>query len=291
MPNSKLDYGCKYCNKILKDPILLPCGLCICNEHTKTITNLACKSCSSEHIVPRQGFNVNTELKSQIETHNVHLSESELSYKHLFSLLQSQLAEMCDDFKVKRNEFEYFAHEHFAELECQIELRRENLKARVDDLSQVLLDVVRERKKEFASQSTHVNINDFEKSHVKEANDVDETFRQLDISLESLQTLETRQRFQMKEIETRMNKFEKMKCQVERVEFWPNFAFGQSHFGSINTRLDYLVKIYDGVVVKFFDIEKNTCVRVLNLKDNDDEFFVRDFKVNKIIFLHIWGSV
>ena len=66
--------------------------------------------------------------------------------------------------------------------------------------------------------------------------------------------------------------FEKMKCQVERVEFWPNFTFGQSHFGLINTRLDYLVKIYDGVVVKFFDIEKNTCVKVLNLKDNDDEF-------------------
>jgi hypothetical protein len=56
----------------------------------------------------------------------------------------------------------------------------------------------------------------------------------------------------------------------------------------INTRLDYLVKIYDGVVVKFFDIEKNTCVRVLNLKDNDDEFFVRDFKVNTFF---IWESV
>jgi hypothetical protein len=286
MPNSKLDYECKYCNKILKDPILLPCGLFICNEHTQNITKLTCcKSCSSEHIVPRQGFNLNTELKTQIETLNAHLSEAELSYKHLFSQLQSQLAEMCDDFNVKCNEFEYFTHEHFAVLECQIELRRENLKSRVDDLSQELLDVVRERKKSFVSQSTNVNINDLKQSHVKEANEIDETFRQLDISLESLQTHEAHQRFQLKEIETRMNTFEKMKCQVERVEFWPNFTFNQCHFGLINTRLDYLVKIYDGVVVKFFDMEKNTCVKVLNLKDNDNEFFVRNFKVNKRVFL------
>jgi len=290
--SSKLDYACKFCNKILKDPVVLPCGISICSEHTKNLDNdcIECKFCSStKHNVPHKGFSKNIDLKNQIEILNAHLSEDELKRKNAFRLIYEQLDEMFDDFNVKVNEFEYFTHEHFAELECQIELRRENLKIRVDDLSQELLEMVREKRKLFVAKSKRIDVDDLRKLHEREECEMNEHFLQLEISLDTLRMLENQQNFQIKEIETRINSFEQLKNQVEKIEFLPSFTLNACHFGSINSRLDYLVKIYDGILVKFWDIEKNSCVKALNLKDNDKEFFVRDFKVGDkhVFFIEI----
>ena len=275
--SSKLDYACKFCNQILKDPILLPCGLSICNEHTKNLENnsLVCKTCN----VPHTRFSQNHELKTQIETLNSHLTENEFKWKKEFRLIYEQIEEMLDDFNLKANEFEYFTHEHFANIECQIELRRENLKMRIDDLSQELLEIVREKKQLFVNKSKQIHVEDLKKIHEREDNDTYEIFRQLEISLDKIRSIEMEQTFQIKEIEKRMILFEKLKSQVEKVEFLPSFSLNVPHFGLVNSRLDFLVKIYDGITVKFWDIEKNLCVKELNLKDNDSEFYVRDFKV------------
>jgi hypothetical protein len=275
--SSKLDYACKFCNQILKDPILLPCGLSICNEHTKNLENnsLLCIKCNVNH----KSFSQNHELKTQIETLNFHLNESEFKWKKAFHLIYEQIEEMLDDFNLKANEFEYFTHEHFADIECQIELRRENLKIRIDDLSQELLEIAREKKQLFVNKSKQIHVDDLKKIHEKEHNHTYEIFRQLEISLDTIRSIEMQQTFLINEIEKRMNSFEKLKSQVEKIEFLPSFYLNVSHFGLVNSRLDFLVKVYDGVIVKFWDIEKNLCVKELNLKDNDSEFFVRDFKV------------
>ncbi len=60
-------FFCKYCEKSLKDPILLPCGESICHEHVDKINSIKCPSCPETHDEPVNGFTINRALREMIE--------------------------------------------------------------------------------------------------------------------------------------------------------------------------------------------------------------------------------
>jgi hypothetical protein len=92
--------------------------------------------------VPPKGFDANVDLKQKIES-DAHLSEAEKDFKYSIQGLFQKLFDLLEDTVLKFNEFECFNHDHFTELETQIELQRENLKIRIDEVSQEVINSVK----------------------------------------------------------------------------------------------------------------------------------------------------
>ena len=245
MSASKKSYACTFCGMILKDAVQLPCGFSLCNEHTtelKSVTCFDCKACSSEHFVPSGGFDRNVTLNDQIRA-NAHLSPLEQGKMISLTLLFNELEEKFAEFKLKTNEFEYVSHEHFADIERQIEIRRERLKMRIDDLSEEFLQLVKAKKKTFVDKSRCIEVSDLKREQEKDMSDLRTLVRQIDPSNNRFDQLEIRQQRHLDEIQARERTFEALTKQVEKSEFYSSFDMSSSDFGNFHDRLDYLLKV------------------------------------------------
>ena len=62
---------CNRCKIILEEPVSLPCGCFICNDHItqqlKKNKEIKCISCNKIHQIPLEGFRVNKMAKKLIE--------------------------------------------------------------------------------------------------------------------------------------------------------------------------------------------------------------------------------
>ena len=277
----KSNFICKYCSMVLNDPIYLPCGIVICNEHTKNLENsnyFNCESCLKVHYVPQKGFDKNAILAKQIES-NVHLTNEEKEHKRQIHDLIEKFSHLLDDFKLQFNEFEYFNHEHFADLERKIEIHRENLKIKIDDISQEMIEIVQWKKKFFIESAKIINIDQLKEFIHKGNSEMLEHFRNINISIASIKVLELEQEARLKDLQSKLSEFENLKIQVKSVEFISSFDISHKHFGHLDTKLDYLIKIYNKNNCKIWDLTTNTCVKTLELKENEKQFNIIDYKI------------
>ena len=136
--NSKSDFVCAFCSKILKDPINLPCADIICEHHLKEPTVLKEKSIKCMVAECKRKFNLDThEFGSNKFAKNLLEKEAYLSVdeKCLKKSLLESLQEfylLSDEYRQKRNEFELESHEHFQEIRRRLDLHREKLKNKID---------------------------------------------------------------------------------------------------------------------------------------------------------------
>ena len=60
-------FDCDICNNLLVDPISLPCGKNVCNQHLEHFVlekSFVCESCNGKHHVPGEDhFIVNKQIK------------------------------------------------------------------------------------------------------------------------------------------------------------------------------------------------------------------------------------
>jgi WD40 repeat protein len=273
-------YTCCHCNKILKNPIRLPCNISICFEHTKSQTNnvFNCKSCLKEHIIPQIGFVQDVDLKRQIDS-DQHLTDSEKEHKHSLNALFDETCELFAEFDLKFNEFEYFNHEHFAELERQIEIRRENLKIQIDEISEEMIKLVKEKKQKFAENAQNIKIIGLKEIIEQQRNESLEKFRCLDLSIQAMCDLEVKQQNYLKELQEKLQKFVNIKTEVEKFAFASTGDLKHVYFGRIIEKLDYFVKINDFNVCEIWSIETNTQVKKVSLKDSEKQFEILAYEV------------
>ncbi len=70
----KATFDCDLCNKLLVDPVVMPCDSTICKTHLdKLITNgsnekstFICEICQEDHHIPKKGFIINKRLQKQL---------------------------------------------------------------------------------------------------------------------------------------------------------------------------------------------------------------------------------
>ena len=107
--NSKSDFVCAFCSKILKDPINLPCADTICEHHLKEPTVLKEKSIICMVAECKRKFNLDThEFGSNKFAKNLLEKEAYLSFdkKYLKKSLLKSLQEfylLSDEFCQRRN--------------------------------------------------------------------------------------------------------------------------------------------------------------------------------------------
>ena len=59
-------FDCDICDKLLIDPIVLPCGNVVCKKHIE-INNFICIKCQKEHVIPENGYKVNSRIQKLLD--------------------------------------------------------------------------------------------------------------------------------------------------------------------------------------------------------------------------------
>ena len=259
---------------ILSDPVDLPCGSTICNEHVKSLrpkSNIfECTTCLIGHVVPDKGFAKNSSLRVDLENENFLTQIQKLKKDSIMEMIKIQES-LIDNLILKCNEFEYFNHEYFTDLECQIELRRENLKLKIDSLSEELIKIVKEKKRFFAEKGKSFQV----VSQVqRDRLDLKEMFRSLNLPMQRLEEFELKQNEQLKELKLALENFQQLTLEVECITFNIDFNFDINplNFGSFNENSQFLFRMNRESLGEIWNIYTGKRVKSLELKnDKNDE--------------------
>ena len=153
--NRKSELICNICKLILKDPVSLPCSHAVCIGHLRdgTVKNgsIQCLKCEKDFDVPRSGFEANSALANLLANES-HLNDEEKSIKCAIQGLIKQLEQLQGSINLKRDEMELANCNHFIEIRRQIDIQREELKAKIDEIALKLIAQVKERENAYNRQ-------------------------------------------------------------------------------------------------------------------------------------------
>ena len=132
MGNNASRFTCQICEKILYDPVLLPCKCNLCKEHlnglfqmNKADITFNCKICKININLSQNELKENVELNQELEL-NVYLSKSLKEFKaKLDSKLDEINAHIIYVNEMKQNEFPIKIYDHFYSLMNDIDIKRE----------------------------------------------------------------------------------------------------------------------------------------------------------------------
>jgi hypothetical protein len=130
---------CKICQKYFLNPVLLPCYNNICEEHVNELQSYKCDFCQENHQVPQNGFILNRPFIVLMKT-NLHLNERTKT-------AQKQI----DDLDILNKEIdliakhpEDFVYSYFAMEKNKIDLRREILISKINDISDQMINKIKQ---------------------------------------------------------------------------------------------------------------------------------------------------
>ena len=156
--NIKQELTCKHCNEILNEPITLNCcGENICKEHLSELLSnessknskkvkTSCPLCFTEF--DKQGLEVNKLIQKLVEN-ELHNFKTDSKFKDLISDFRNEIQQ----FKKIVSDPANFVYEAFSEFKRQVDLDRENCKAKIDDLANEMIKKLETFEKEFKNGS------------------------------------------------------------------------------------------------------------------------------------------
>jgi len=136
-------FDCSLCNKLLVDPVTIPCGNSICKKHLpekvliegsyNSEKSFKCGICMIEHAVPKEGIVINRHIQNalDIEFSTLKLNPVYEECKKLIIEAQSSLARI----EVLDKDPESFLYEYFEDIKRKVDLRREDLKLKINKWS------------------------------------------------------------------------------------------------------------------------------------------------------------
>ena len=137
--NIKEELTCNYCNEVYTNPLTLNCcGENICKQHVEELTlnntskTFTCPLCNEEN--ENQKLNVNKCIQKMLEN-QLHNFQVDSKYKETLANLRIQVKKL----EAVLNEPEYYIFNEINELKRQIDLDRDKLKIKIDELADGLI--------------------------------------------------------------------------------------------------------------------------------------------------------
>jgi hypothetical protein len=144
-------FDCCLCNQLLVDPVIIPCGNSICKKHLPDelfIENsnnyektFKCDICQIDHFVPREGIFINKHIQNALDIKLDTVKQNPV-YEKVINGAQQKLAEIKALDKDPAN----FIYQHFEDIKREVDLRRENLKLRIDTYSDDIIESIEKNK-------------------------------------------------------------------------------------------------------------------------------------------------
>jgi hypothetical protein len=239
----KSQLTCSYCSKILKDPILLPCEESICREHLSERSvvkqnKIKCTKCKVEFEVKDSEFKSSNVLAALIESRS-YLSNEEINLKQQLEVSIKKFFEFYDEFNQNKAKLDLDVFDHFQEMRFQIDEHREVLKKKIDDITLEMVDKIKSYEKIYLKDlKEYFSSFDDSKSLDNKLNDIEDTFRNPNLLIQTIQDMQRKQEESLNDIQFKLNEMNQVKEFLEATnEFKPNLSSlnqnANSLFGSI----------------------------------------------------------
>ena len=198
--NIKLEFVCKICNQILKEPILLPCHhAAICQMHLNiSLATFKCRKCGNIYKFADISNEIDATLQARLYE-GEYLSDDEKQIK-------KQLYDRLNEIECKQEEFcqafyklELDSHENFAEMRRLIDLQHEEEEEEDEskDLIAQYLQMIKDIQQaenlfqQILNEKFRPNLNiDGEFNVESQRSMLGEIFRQIDVSVSRLEKLD-----------------------------------------------------------------------------------------------------
>jgi hypothetical protein len=180
-------FDCDLCHKVLVDPISIPCGSNVCKAHLdKLLKNVSkeknvfqCEICKEEHSIPKSGFKVNKMVQNGLE-----IQLNTLKLTPIFEECKTEIKkahERVAEIEALEKNSEVFIYEYFEDIKRQVDIRRENLKMKIDKYSDEVIQSIEGTQKNYIKLSKLVN---------KISKNIEQSKKDLDIYVKIFDTFE-----------------------------------------------------------------------------------------------------
>ena len=143
---------CTTCKEILKLPVSLPCGHSICKGHVnkaseENMTNqIHCAKCNEFFEIPVNGFPRNRAVEDLLEKN---IEKIDLGEEHKSAFDKCSLFnDLLERFKKIKNDPDTRINEEISELKNQVDIRREEMKLKIDKESLEMIEKLDEFEKD-----------------------------------------------------------------------------------------------------------------------------------------------
>jgi hypothetical protein len=237
----KTNLTCSYCSQLYKNPIELPCLHTICSEHLaeKNVlkqNRISCVKCKLDTPVKENNFRPSRFLKRLLDD-QVHLSSGEKLLKQKIEDSIRQFHQMYEDLISSKISLDIDCHSHFQEIRRQIDLQRESLKVKIDDIALIMIQKTNETEKLFLkslNENYKACLESYEATSIgDDLKCVEKTFRNPNVVLiDEIQRLQIEQETKIDKIKLNLNEMTQIKeYLIKSNEFKSNLSFDQESFG------------------------------------------------------------
>jgi hypothetical protein len=234
---------CSNCSKIFRDPIELPCKHSICQEHLteKKFLNqnkIRCSKCKQDFEVKGSDFK-SIELVKKMLENKIYFNEEEIFLKHKIEESIKHFYEMQDKFTLNRNQLDLDSHNHFQEIRFQLDMHREKLKEKIDDIYMEMIEKTKEMEASYLKSfdekfSLSFKAFDF-KSLDEDLKAFEEKLRDPQLLIESIREMNLKQQKTIESMQFQLNEMSQVKMLLKTTnEFEPNLSFNKDLFGQLN---------------------------------------------------------
>jgi hypothetical protein len=172
---------------------------------------------------------------------------------------------------------------HFQEIRRKIDVQREELKDQIDKIALTMIDEIKEMEQKYSTNSNEFKVDVFDFD--KEKKLLDETFRDVNLSIESIKELNSKQDETISNIKSKINEIDQLKKVVIKVnEFRADLSFDRESFGilvlndSSTTLLDSKIIRQDQIIDLIKLCEFKACdTWTLLYSGSRDGFGAKDF--------------
>ena len=155
-------FDCEQCNQLLVDPVSLPCGYSLCKRHldekldrapkriklmeanTQESNIFLCELCKENHYIPENGFAINRRIQN-----GLNIKFNTLKLNPVYEECKVKITDVKNNIQNIKNlqrDPENHIFEYFEELKRQVDLRREELKLKLDNCSEEIIQSIESTK-------------------------------------------------------------------------------------------------------------------------------------------------
>ena len=154
---------CDLCNDVILDPVTLPCDNTICRSHLdKLLTDASnekntflCLVCHKEHIIPKKGFIVNNRIQKLL-TLDLNIMKASPLFDECIKEIENAKENVLKVEELQKNG-EMYIYDYFENIKRQVDIRREDLKLKIDNFSDEIIKSVELNQKSYIKLSKEVN--------------------------------------------------------------------------------------------------------------------------------------
>jgi hypothetical protein len=238
----KSSLTCSYCSKIFQDPIEQPCSHNLCKGHLseKNVVKhnrIKCIKCKQDFQVKDNEFKSNNFIKKQLGD-LLFLSDEEVSLKNKIEESIRTFFQMYEEFNLNKTNRDLDVHNHFQEIRRNIDLHREKLKEKIDDIYMEMIEKTKKFEATYLKSledKLEASLKSFETTTLEQSlKETEETFRDPNLLIESIRDMQRQQEEAIAELKLKLDEQSQVKDHlIEMNEFKPNLSFSQDSFGQL----------------------------------------------------------